>query len=264
MRAYYEQDREHLRLRTGWGLLELIRTQELLRRFLPAPPASVLDVGGGAGAHAEWLAIDGYQVHLLDPIESHVDRAAQLPGVRATVGDALALPEPDASQDVVLLLGPLYHLSQAADRLRAWREAVRVLRPGGLIGAATISRFAALQDGIHTGMLGDARWREMTDRELRDGQHLPPRNVAPGSGWFTDAYLHHPTESVDEARAAGLESVQLYAIEGLAARVPSADLDAYLSDAQHREHLLHALRQVECEPTVLGTSSHLLTVAAKP
>ena len=46
-------------------------------------------------------------------------------------GDARALPFADASADALLLLGPLYHLQERADRLRALREAARVLRPGG-------------------------------------------------------------------------------------------------------------------------------------
>ncbi|MFI7702274.1 hypothetical protein [Nonomuraea sp. NPDC049480] len=60
--AYYEQDREHARLREGRGRLEFWRTQDVLRRMLPPTPARVLDVGGGTGVHAEWLSADGYEV----------------------------------------------------------------------------------------------------------------------------------------------------------------------------------------------------------
>src|SRR6185503_9428583 len=109
--AYYEQDREHGRLREGRGRLEFWRTQDVLRRTLPPPPARVLDVGGGTGVHAEWLAADGYDVELIDPIPLHVRRASELAGVSARVGDARDLPVPDAGADAVLLLGPLYHLA---------------------------------------------------------------------------------------------------------------------------------------------------------
>ena len=109
--AYYEQDREHDRLREGRGRLEFWRTQDVLRRILPPAPARVLDVGGGTGVHAEWLSTDGYEVELLDPIPLHVERAAELAGVTARLGDARELPVPDESADAVLLLGPLYHLA---------------------------------------------------------------------------------------------------------------------------------------------------------
>lgn len=147
--AYYARGKEDARLREGGapaGRLEFWRTQDVLRRLMPAAPARVLDVGGGSGIHAEWLARDGYEVDLLDPVPLHVEQAARLPGVTARPGDARALPADDASYDVVLLLGPLYHLPERPDRVRALAEAYRVVRPGGLVVAATINRFAGLHD----------------------------------------------------------------------------------------------------------------------
>ncbi|MGV9307051.1 class I SAM-dependent methyltransferase [Nonomuraea sp. NPDC003727] len=76
----------------------------MLRRLLRPAPARVLDVGGGTGVHAEWLVSDGYEVELLDPVPLHVERAAELAGVTARLGDARELPVPDASADAVLLL----------------------------------------------------------------------------------------------------------------------------------------------------------------
>jgi len=61
--AYYGQGLERERL-TGAPSLERLRTQVLLERYLPAPPARVLDVGGAAGVYASWLATRGYDAHL--------------------------------------------------------------------------------------------------------------------------------------------------------------------------------------------------------
>ena len=75
--AYYEKGLESERLpRAAAGRLEYLRTREMLSRHLPPPPATVLDVGGGAGVYALPLAREGYSVHLVDPVPLHVEQAA--------------------------------------------------------------------------------------------------------------------------------------------------------------------------------------------
>src|SRR5690349_2495113 len=148
--AFYARGLERDRLSGGQGALELARTQALLMRFLPPPPCVVADIGGGPGCYAVWLAERGYDVHLVDPVPLHIEQAAALarsrPGVSlasAAIGDARRLSLPDESIDAVLLLGPLYHLPQRADRIGALAEARRVCRRGGVVIAAAISRFAS-------------------------------------------------------------------------------------------------------------------------
>ena len=69
--AFYALGLERDRLLGGQGALELARTQVLLERYLPAPPAVIADVGGGPGRYAIWLAERGYRVHLVDPVPLH-------------------------------------------------------------------------------------------------------------------------------------------------------------------------------------------------
>ena len=90
----------------------------------------------------------------------------------------------------MLLLGPLYHLPERADRLAAWREAARVVRPGGVVMAATISRFASLLDGFVKGYVREPQFAQMLETTLATGEHQPPE----GTPWFTTAYFHHPDE----------------------------------------------------------------------
>ena len=79
--------------------------------------------------------------------------AARLPLASCRVGDARALEMPDETADVVLMLGPLYHLTDAGDRAGALREAARVLKPGGWLFAAAISRYASALDGLARDLL---------------------------------------------------------------------------------------------------------------
>ncbi len=75
MQSYYERYDEAGRLARGDGLLEFARMKELIQRFLASPPGVVLDVGGGPGRYSCWLARNGYEVHLVDPVEKHVKQA---------------------------------------------------------------------------------------------------------------------------------------------------------------------------------------------
>jgi ubiquinone/menaquinone biosynthesis C-methylase UbiE len=154
--SHYGTGVERARLQGGGSRIEFARTKELLERYLPPAPARVLDVGGGPGAYAAWLSERGYAVHLIDPVPLHVEQAASLAaecesGFTAALGDARRLEEPDASYDAVLLLGPLYHLVNRDERVRALAEARRVARSGGIVAAAAISRFASLLDGLRSG-----------------------------------------------------------------------------------------------------------------
>src|SRR5204862_445674 len=99
-----------------------------------------------------------------------------------------------------LLLGPLYHLTEPSDRLAALREAHRVLRGGGIIFAAAISRFASALDGLVRGFLHDEQFVRIVERDLKDGQH---RNPTEHPAYFTTAFFHHPDELRAEVEEAG-------------------------------------------------------------
>jgi ubiquinone/menaquinone biosynthesis C-methylase UbiE len=263
--AFYALGLERDRLSAGTGALELVRTQALLDRYLPAPPADVADVGGGPGRYAIWLAERGYRVHLVDPVELHI-RQAEAEATRrpmaalasAEVGDARALRFPDHSVDVVLLLGPLYHLPDRRDRAQALAEARRVCRKGGLVIAAAISRFASTLDGLRSGYIEDAAFAAVAAADRRDGQH---RNPTGNPAYFTTAYLHRAEELASECRDAGLIHEALLAVEGPAWLLP--DVEARLADAHRRMVLLDALAAIEAEPTLLGASAHLLCVSRR-
>ena len=256
---YYRLDGESTRLDAGTGRLEYLRTWDVLTRALPPAPATLLDVGGATGVYAGPLASSGYRVHVVDPVPGHAARAATRTGVTAALGDARALPVPSASADAVLLLGPLYHLPVRADRVRAWREAARAVRPGGVVVAATISRFASFFDGFVQRFYDDPRFRPIVENALADGLH---QNPAGPSGWFTTAYFHRPEEISGEVAEAGLTVARVVAVES-PLWMSGPRLDEILAEPGRTALLLELLRRVEDEPSLLGASGHLLTIARR-
>lgn len=238
------------------GRLELARTRELLRRLLPPPPARVLDVGGGPGVHARWLRDDGYDVHLLDLLPTHVRQALDDGAVvGAAAADACALPVASGSVDAVLLLGPLYHLVRREQRVRAVVEARRVARPGGVVVAAAISRYAALLDTGARGRLDAEALGRATD-VVATGWHDPRLG-------FTTAYFHRPEELAGELTEAGLLEVEVYGVEGPLWMALDAAGDSAVPDdsAALLDSAVRCARAVERDPALLAASAHLLAVA---
>jgi SAM-dependent methyltransferase len=225
-----------------------------------------LDVGGGVGAYALPLARRGYITHLIDPVPLHIKQAHREAGKQpahplasARVGDARNLPFEDDSVDLVLLLGPLYHLTEKGDRLLALHEALRALRSDGILLAAGISRFVSTCDGLRRGYLREREFEEIVERDLLDGQH---RNRTKRPEWFTTSYFHSPDELAGEVKESGFVLEALLAAEGPAWLL--SELDDWLSTDESVEVLLRAIRRIEAEPSLLGVSSHFLAVARKP
>jgi len=262
---HYASGYESQRLLHGSSQIELVRTQELVMRYVPAPPAVIFDVGGGPGVYACWLAKKGYEVHLVDATPLHVELARQAsqaqpdaPLASIEVGDARSLKRPDTSIDVVLLFGPLYHLTERVDRLTALREAHRILRPGGLVLAVGISRFTSVLDGLRQGLLDDPVFMQIVERDLTDGQHRNPENHP---AYFTTAFFHAPRELQVELEESGFLYERTLPIEG-----PlwlSHYAVANFQDQKRREQFLALVRRLEQEPSLLGASAHLLAVARK-
>src|SRR6185436_2623214 len=195
--------------------LEKIRTQEIILRYL-RPSMNIADIGGATGAYSFWLHDMGHRVHLLDAAEFHVEAATKIsitenkPLASISLGDARELPYDDEQFDLVLLFGPLYHLQEKEDRIKAIAEAKRVLKKNGILLAATISRHASLFDGFWQGFIDDPAFENILKGDLEDGNHFNPVNHPM---YFTDAHFHTQKEIEDEFSATGFDNVEIKAIE---------------------------------------------------
>lgn len=258
---YYERGREASRLKTV-SQLEAVRTRAIISARLEGSGLSVVDIGAGPGAYACWLANEGHSVHVVDPVQSHLNqaknRASELDVEFASVHLATAeeLPFDDAAFDVALLLGPLYHLSTHAERLKVLREVRRVLKSNGLLFAAGIGRYSAVVDGFFGGHVATPDFVRLMRQTVTRGEW---HNSERREGLFTTSFFHRPEQLRSELMEAGFAEPEVLAVESVWPWIP--DFDRKWKDPDFRSLLLEMLEHMEADPSVVGLGGHLMAVS---
>jgi len=262
---YYSKGGEKDRLEKGYFNLERVRSQEIIQRYLPEKKKlKILDIGGGCGFYSFWLHELGHKIYLADPVEKNIKIAkdiAKRKKIRLEsieLGDARQLRFRRGYFDIVLMMGPLYHLTKKKDRIKALREAWRVLRAGGILFGAAISKYAFMMDCFYGGLIKDPASVKIMNRDIRDGQH---RNYTGKFNYFTTAFLFHPEALRKEVREAGFHSVDILAIEAFGAHIP--DFNKNWHDPKFLKVLLQSIDKVEKDKSLLGISAHMMAIARK-
>lgn len=137
LNTYYENYDEDGRLASRHGSVEFLTTMHLIDRYL-TKGMRILEIGAGTGRYSHALARMGYEVQAVELVEHNIrvfqDNTLSGENVQIRQGDARNLSFfSDGIFDLTLLLGPMYHLLTAEERLGALNEAVRVTKPGGVI-----------------------------------------------------------------------------------------------------------------------------------
>lgn len=154
VQAYYDANALEEWDRLDRHPLEWVVTTHYLKQLIPEG-SRVLDIGGGPGRYSLWLAARQCDVTLLDLSPENVALAQQKAKeqglcIQAVAGDARRVEKAvEGSYDAVLLMGPLYHLLEEADRRRAVESALACLKPGGLLFAAFLNVNAAIWYALH-------------------------------------------------------------------------------------------------------------------
>ena len=214
---FYNKASEETRLEKGMGIFEFERIKELIQLHISKSESIIIDIGGGTGKYAEWLAKDGHQVHLVEPVLKHIKlaekRAKKLKNpFSVAIGEAKKLPYKNDTADLVILHGPLYHLQKREDRVSAILEAKRVLKKGGIILGFAINYTASTLVGLMNGMIHANSFFDMCKQELTTGIHNAPKDFP---FLLADAYYHKPQHLKEEFLEQNLEFINLFAVESL-------------------------------------------------
>ncbi len=273
--TYYESGFERSRLKSNIGLIEFERTKEILLEKLPKAPAVIYDIGGAYGEYSWWLTSLGYEVHLFDLFPKNIEMSKELgkeyPNCKlhsAEVCDAVSVPRADKSADAVLLMGPLYHITDYNERISAINESKRLLKDGGVLFTAALTPYSVLLHNITVynpfsenpnRTLEDPDFVKMVEREIRDGHHINPDNsIYSGLG---SAHLHTSKALKAELSTGGFENSVVHGVMGGAWL--AKDIDKLWENEASRNALMTTVRLFDTCEEIMGLSGHLLAVSVK-
>jgi len=260
---FYSETSELDRLKYGLGPLEFERNKEIISRYLPEKGGTILDIGGGPGVYASWLAKQGFDVHLIDPVEKHINQArkkfSKLKNpFTSHLGEARKLEFQDNFADLIIFHGPLYHLQDKKDRIMALEEAKRVLKANGIILAFAINYTASTLVGLIQGVLTQPDFYKMSLTELQTGIHEAPARMA---GVLPKGYYHRPEELKSEIEEAGFTHLETLPVEGLI----WLDKNYFetRSDQDKKDRMMKLLQTTEKDPNLLAFSPHIASIGQK-
>ena len=198
IKNYYKHFDEKNRLKNdNSGKLEFLMTMRILEKNLPpladGSDISILDLGGGAGVYSFPLAKKGYKVTLADLSETLLAQAKKQKD-EDKVENLISCDQVNATDlsnyiedsfDVVLLFGPLYHLTEKAEREKCVSEINRVLKTGGKVFAsfiphlagsiALVQRFCWSPDQVSINTLEECfnsdKFKNLSDKGFQEGYY---------------------------------------------------------------------------------------------
>ncbi len=237
--------------------IEFDITKRYLDMYIPDNKLTIFDIGGGPGRYALYLAEKGHKVSLLDLSKRNIEVAkaeSTKSGVRLEAyihGNALKLKEYKQEYDVILLMGPLYHLTEESDRQKVVKEAVRLLKPGGILVASFISKYAPIQDQL----------KYLCDIESVDEvMSYLDCGVSSGDQGFTSAYFTDHQEAKDLMASYGLKKLVFAGVENILG-AKEQEINA-LGEAEYQKWLEICWRLSQ-DPNLYGTSEHYLYIGRK-
>lgn len=247
--AYYNKFSEEKRLGRRHGQVEFRVTLNYLSNYL-SPDSKICDIGAGTGRYALWLKELGYAVTAVELTRPNIAVMKKKdPELRVIEADARNLEMlEDESFDLVLLLGPLYHLHQKEDKLRALKEAKRIVKKGGHILAAYISNEYALTWYAFK----ENNYQQIKDMLDKDFHILPAGN---------ELYSYVRLEEIDELNdLSGLKREKIFAPDG-AADYLRPSLNA-MDEETFEAFIAYQLAVAE-RKELLGASSHIVDILRK-
>lgn len=260
---YYSQfdewgrlDREPIEFQVNWFYI---------KKYLPKI-GGIIDIGAGPGKYSIELAKVGYDVTLVDLTPILVEQAKKKVEELAIngkfkdfiVADARELNMVASDQfDASLMLGPMYHLQDEGDRVKAIKELNRVTKKGGIIFVAFMPRIRH----IFTSLLSPEKWKPNDSMDaINDFSKTGCFNHL-DEGRFTGAYYFNIDEIKPFMEENGFETLEL--LGSNVGAILHEDSWDYWKNKGEEEKVIQFIIEHATDPYILGVSSHLLYIGRK-
>lgn len=259
--VFYDRNQESEHSRLDRHQLEFDLTWRYLNQYLP-PQGIILEIGSATGKYTLELARRGYTITavdlskgLLEQCRANITREGLEKQVQFVLADARNLGELARNKfDAVLLMGPLYHLIQEADRKMALKESFDRLREDGILFSSFISRFGLMSDLLRN----VPSWIEDQADVWSVLEHGKDPEDHPRGGFR--GYFAQPREIAPLHEDIGFQTRVIASVEP----VISADDESYNQlQGKQRQQWLEVLYRMSTEPSILGASRHLLYIGQK-
>ena len=237
--------------------IEFDITKRYLNEYIIGENLEIFDIGGGPGRYSIYLAEKGHKVSLLDLSKRNIEVAKEKSrekNVRLEAyihGNALELEQYEEKYDVVLLMGPLYHLIKESDRKAVVEGALRLLKPNGIIFASFISNYAPIQDYLKR--LYPIESVDEVLIFLKDG-------VSTGESGFTTAYFTDYKEAKDLMNSFGLSEIVFAGVENI---LCSKENEINMLEESEYRKWLEICYQLSRDENLMGSSEHFLYIGRK-
>lgn len=260
------------RVKREWNRLDRYRmefdmTKMIFKQYMPSAPKLVCDIGGGPGRYSFMLSEQGYNVTLVDICLENLDFAQNISGkkknklhgiVHANATDLSMLPS--NYYDVVLLMGPMYHLINEKDRTMAIKECKRIIRDNGLLFVSFITPFERLRFLSHVDPKLILKYSDRIEELLKHKVQIDPMEIHGNKSSFTESYYFYPSEIVPFLEKNGIKTVNLHGLEVITGK-PYEKVSDYSGSVW--EQWLEINYKLSTNNNLLGSADHLLYVGRK-
>lgn len=248
---YYNKFNEGKRLNSRYGMVEFNTNITYIKKYLKENDR-ICDIGAGMGAYSSYFNNLGYEVLAVELVKHNIREIEKnFPDIKTYLANAIDLKKiPDNSFDIVLLFGPMYHLINKEDQLKALLEAKRIVKEDGYIFVSYIMNdYCVVYHGFIEGAIID----EINNNRINSNYEITPNQED----------LYHPMtlEKINELNnLANLKREKIFASSGAASYIrPYLNK---LSDDAFKEFINYTLTRAE-NKNMLEASSHLVDILTK-